>query len=102
MTGRYILSPRAQADLDKADLDKIWDDTAERWGVDHAEFYIRQIRQHIEAVAARPALGRACPQVRTGYYKYRSGSHFLFYRLIDGGIDVVRIVHERMDFGRYL
>jgi toxin ParE1/3/4 len=73
MTG-YILSPRAQVDLDK-----IWDHTAERWGIDQAEFYIRQLWQHIEAVAAQPIIGRACPEVRAGYYKYRSGSYFLFY-----------------------
>jgi toxin ParE1/3/4 len=97
MTGRYILSPRAQADLDK-----IWDRTAERWGVDQAEFYIRQLQQHIMAAAAQPSIGRACPEVRAGYHRYRSGSHFLFYRLVDGGIDVVRILHERMDFGRHL
>jgi toxin ParE1/3/4 len=97
MTGRYTLSPRA-----KADLDNIWDRTVERGGTDQAEFYIRQLWQHIMAAAPQPTLGRACPEVRAGYYKYRSGSHFLFYRLIDGGIDVVRILHERMDFGRHL
>jgi toxin ParE1/3/4 len=95
--GRYVLSPRA-----RIDLDKIWDHTAERWGIDQAEFYIRQLWQYIEAAAAEPTIGRACPEVRAGYYKYRSGSHFLFYRLIDGGIDVVRVLHERMDFGRHL
>jgi len=97
MTGRYVLSPRAQVDLDK-----IWDYKAKHWGIDQAEVYIRQLWQHIEAAAAQPKIGRACPEVRADYYKYRSGSHFLFYRLINGGIDVVRILHERMDFGRHL
>jgi toxin ParE1/3/4 len=40
--------------------------------------------------------------VRSGYLKYRSGSHFVFYRLTEGGIDVVRILHTRMDFERHL
>jgi toxin ParE1/3/4 len=97
MSARYVLSPRAQADMDE-----IWDRTAERWGTDQAEFYTRQLWRHIEAVASKPAIGRACPEVRAGYYKYLSGSHFLFYRLIDDGIDVVRVLHERMDFGRHL
>jgi toxin ParE1/3/4 len=47
-------------------------------------------------------LGRACPEVRAGYYKIPSGSHLLFYRLVEGGIDVVRILHESMDHGRHL
>jgi toxin ParE1/3/4 len=97
VTNHYTLSPRAQDDLDE-----IWAHTIEYWGIDQAEFYVRQIGQHIEAVAMQPMIGRACSGVRVGYYKYPSGSHVLFYRLIEGGIDVVRILHERMDFGRYL
>jgi toxin ParE1/3/4 len=97
VTGRYIISPRA-----RGDLDEIWTYTTKRCGIDQAEFYIREVGKRIEAVAAQPAIGRACPEVRGGYYKYPAGSHVLFYRLIDGGVDVVRILHERMDFGRHL
>ena len=97
MTSRYTLSPRAQGDLDE-----IWTYTVKRWGVDQAELYIRQIGRHIMAIAAQPTMGRACRDIRAGYYKYPTGSHVLFYRLIAGGIEVVRILHERMDFGRHL
>jgi toxin ParE1/3/4 len=96
MTGRAVLSPRAQGDLED-----IWDYTMKRWGLDQAEFYARQIWQHIEAAARRPTIGRPCPEVRAGYYKYPSGSHILFYRRIDGDIDIVRILHKRMDFGQH-
>jgi toxin ParE1/3/4 len=97
MTGRYTLAPRAQGDLDE-----IWNYTVGRWDIGQAEFYVRQIGRDIETVAAQPAMGRACPDIRSGYYKYPTGSHVLFYRLIAGGIDVVRILHERMDFGRHI
>ena len=97
MTGRRTLSPRAQEDLDD-----IWDYTAKRWGVDQAEFYTRQIGRHVEAVAAQPMMGRACSDVRAGYYKYPSGSHVLFYRLVGDDVDIVRILHERMDFERHM
>jgi toxin ParE1/3/4 len=97
MKGRFVLSPRAEADLEE-----IWDYTAERWGLDQAETYARQLWADITTVAARPLIGRPCPDVRVGYYKYPSGSHILFYRLIPNGIDVVRILHERMDHERQL
>ncbi len=97
MTGRYVLSPRA-----KLDMEEIWDHTAKRWGIDQAEIYTRKLWQQIEALAAHPTIGRACPEVRAGYYKYPSGSHYLFYRRINGGIDVVRILHERMDFTQHI
>lgn len=51
---------------------------------------------------ADPSLGRECAEVRPGYRKYPSGSHALFYRLTDDGIDVVRILHERMDYERHI
>jgi toxin ParE1/3/4 len=95
--GHYVLSPRAQSDLND-----IWNYTESHWGADQAETYPRQLWKHIEAIAARPTSGRACPEVRAGYHKYRSGSHVLFYRMTSDGIDVVRILHERMDFERHL
>ncbi len=97
MTDRYKLSPRAQTDLEE-----IWAYTERGWGFDQATFYTRQIAHDIATIAARPAMGRACPEIRAGYYKYPTGSHVLFYRSIADGIDIVRILHERMDFGRHL
>lgn len=97
MTGHFVLTPRAQADLDE-----IWDYTADRWGLDQAETYTRQLWKDIAAVAERPSLGRDCSGVRRGYRKYPSGSHVLFYRPTTDGIDVVRILHERMDYERHI
>jgi len=93
MTGQYILSPLA-----KCDIQKIWDYTANRWGIDQAETYICQLWKHIEAVARQPAIARPCPEVRKGYYKYPSGSHVLFFRISGNDIDIVRILHQSMDF----
>ena len=94
---RYVLSPRARADL--AD---IWDYTATRWGAERAEHYLRQLQACIEAAAVEPRLGRSCDDIRSGYRKYPAGSHVLFYRVLGNGIDVVRILHGRMDFGQHL
>jgi toxin ParE1/3/4 len=56
----------------------------------------------MKMLVADPHLGRDCGHIRDGYRKYASGSHVLFYRLADDGVDIVRILHERMDFGRHL
>ncbi len=97
MTARTVLTPRAQADIEE-----IWDYSADRWGLAQAETYIRQLWNDIAAVADRPSLGAKCPEVRRGYRKYPSGSHVVFYRLVAEGIDVVRILHERMDYERHI
>jgi toxin ParE1/3/4 len=92
-----VLSPRAQRDIDE-----IWDYSASIWGVQQAEVYVRQIRRAVEIVAEDPYRGRSCDNIRAGYRKYPAGSHFVFYRVVEGGIDVVRILHQRMDFDQHL
>jgi toxin ParE1/3/4 len=89
---RYVVSPRASADLED-----IWDYTAERWGAAQAEEY-----SAIETVADDPRKGRSCDEVREGYRKYGAGSHVLFYRSVKAGIDILRILHGRMDFEQHL
>jgi toxin ParE1/3/4 len=93
----FVLSPRAQADIEE-----IWDYTAERWGLDRAEHYIRDIERAIRVVADETARGRACDDIRRGYHKFSVGSHVLFYRSAGDQVEIVRILHRRMDFPRHL
>jgi toxin ParE1/3/4 len=93
----YVLSPRAEADLGE-----IWDYTQGRWGLDQAERYLRQIQAAFELLARNSRLGRSAGAIRRGYRKHASGAHVIFYREIAGGIDVVRILHRRMDVPRHL
>jgi toxin ParE1/3/4 len=95
---RYVFSPRAHVDLSE-----IWDYTARNWGVDQAERYIRQIVTTCADLADGRKQGRSINDVRPGYFKYATGSHVLFYRRKPAGeIEVVRILHRRMDVGRHL
>jgi toxin ParE1/3/4 len=94
---RAIFTPRA-----RADLDNIWEYTAKRWGIDQAEQYLRRIAEAAELIAETPGRGRSCDHVREGYRKYPVASHVLFDREISGGVDVIRILHQQMDFDRHL
>jgi toxin ParE1/3/4 len=96
MTG-YVLSPRAQSDLDD-----IWDYSAQRWGVIRAERNICDLSEALEILAVDRTRGRECDDIRAGYYKYTVFSHVIFYRVTGVGIDVVRILHGRMDFKQHL
>ena len=93
----YVLSPRAQKDIDD-----IWEYTVEHWNVRQAEIYLRQIQRAVETVAVAPNIARSCADIRPGYWKYPAGSHVLFFRITDQGINVVRVLHSRMDFERHL
>lgn len=95
---QYVLSPAAQADLGE-----IWDYTCERWGDSQAENYVRDIQRAIERAAHNPLIGRPCDEVRKGYRRHAVGSHTLYYRIAGPDlIDVVRILHKRMDVDQHL
>ncbi len=93
----FVISPRAQADIDG-----IWDYTEERWNEEQAIRYIRALQQSIETVASDPMRGRSCEHIWPGYRKYPSGSHVIFYRTLKDRIDIVRVLHQSMDFERHL
>ena len=93
----YLLSPRAQLDISE-----IWDYTAVQWDTDQAERYVRQIQTAIQTLAHKPLIGQPCDEIRAGYRKYPAGSHMIFFRLVSSGIEVVRILHKRMDIARRL
>ena len=95
---QYRLSPAAQADLED-----IWDYTADQWDIEQAETYIRELQRTIERAAANPRIGRTCDDIRIGYRKLPAGSHILFFRVADDDIiDVIRILHQRMDIESHL
>lgn len=94
---RFRLSPAAQRDLSQ-----IWDFTEERWDAHQAETYVGEIRAAIERVADDPTRGRACDDLREGYRRYGIGRHLLFFVERTHGIDVIRILHQRMDPTRHL
>jgi toxin ParE1/3/4 len=95
-TGHYRLSPLAEADLEE-----IWSYTVEAWSWEQAERYHAEMLDIFARLAAGQLSGRRI-DVREGYLKYPVGSHFVFYRLGPGGIEVIRILHQRMDASRYL
>jgi toxin ParE1/3/4 len=99
MAGRghnYRLSPLAEADLED-----IWLYTFKRWSLEQADSYQVSIVAAFEGLAIGAKQGRRV-DIREGYFKYSVGSHLVFYRQLDAGIDVIRILHQRMDADRHL
>jgi len=84
------------------DLEDIWVYTYETWGEDQADQYIFDLSDGFEKLADHPDKGRACDDIREGYRKYDIGKHIVFYRQTHKGIEIVRILHQRMDPDRHL
>lgn len=94
---QYLFTPAAQRDLSS-----IWDFTEERWDISQAEAYIREIQAAVERLAGDPRRGHAREEIREGYRSYPAGSHKIFYLQHASHIEVVRILHQRMDVDRHL
>jgi toxin ParE1/3/4 len=94
----FVLSPAAQADIAS-----IWDYTAERWGDEQAERYVLAIRDACQQLAAGTKTSRPADDIRAGYRKAAVGSHVLFFRFMDTGtLNIVRVLHQRMDLPEHL
>ena len=94
----FVLSPAA-----RADIEAIWRYTAGRWGTEQAECYLRLVQTACEALAQGRRIGRSAEDVRPGYQRAEVGSHILFFRSTEAGvIDIIRILHQRMDIDRHL
>jgi toxin ParE1/3/4 len=81
-----------------ADLDAIWTFTADRWGVAQADAYVRELHDACAALSRRERVDQDASGLRPGYRKLRCGRHVIFHRAPDdGSIEIVRILHDRMD-----
>jgi len=98
----------AAAELDFANIVK-W--TAENFGERQSRIYRDRLVQAIGELADGPdvAGSKARNEIISGLRTLhiarhgRRGSHFLMYRTAPGmTIEIVRILHERMDFPRHL
>ena len=85
------LSPAAQRDLDG-----IWDYSEEKWGSQKAQEYVEAIQSTLTSIADGKRITRPV-SVHEGYFKCSIGSHVVFVRTDDTFLDVVRILHQRMD-----
>jgi toxin ParE1/3/4 len=85
----------------RSDIDRIFDYTAEHWDLDQATRYTGELHAACNALARGDRQGRPV-DVRPGCLKYPAGSHVIYFREHDDRLEVVRILHGRMDVNRRL
>ena len=81
------------------DIEGIWLYTFENWSITQADRYINLIFDEIEYLSNNPNSGRDCSHIRKGYRCSKVNSHLVFYRIKgkDGNIEIIRVLHQRMD-----
>ncbi len=93
---RVIVSPRA-----RDDIRAIGRYTAHHWGRNQARAYLFKLRARFQSISEHPDLGQAREDIAPGYHSIREGSHFIFYRVNDGTIEIIGLPHAAMDIDTY-
>ncbi len=92
----YRLSPLAETDLED-----IWLYTLQKWSREQADTYVRLIVAAIENLTYGKAVGLQAP-IREDYWKFFVESHTIYYTQNEEYLDVIRILHKRMDVEQYI
>jgi toxin ParE1/3/4 len=95
--GEYRLTPAAEQDLEN-----IWYYTQQQWGAQQANRYIATLVDAFTELAQAPKAAPSCDYIRVGYRRCTVKRHAIYFYTTDYGIDIVRLLHERMDANRHL
>jgi len=83
--------------LAESDLHKIIISTIETWGSDQAKVYAENLDSALVKLAQYPDFGRLRNELYPDARSFPIQKHIVFYRVTDNGIEVARILHQRMD-----
>lgn len=92
----YRLSPLAEKDLFN-----IISTTIESWGNAQAKEYAQTMDAALVKLAQYPEFGRERNDVYNGARSFPVAKHIVFYQVTETGIDVARILHQRMDLSKH-
>lgn len=69
-----------------------------------ARRFVRTLRERCAFLAENPRVGRERPDLGEGLRSFPVGNYVIFYRLLDGVVEIVNVIHGSRDieslFGR--
>ena len=84
------------------DLRSIRDYTLETWGPEQEELYLNKLWSRIEFIRSDPSRYRLRDELFPGCRIASEGRHVLLFRVAEGSLEIVRVLHSAMDFKRQL
>jgi toxin ParE1/3/4 len=86
----------------QTDLEQIADYTMAEWGQKQADFYLAQLEKAFYSVLDNPHLGKSRDDIKAGYRSLLVEKHLVFYLLANEQLEIMRILHCRMDVIQHL
>lgn len=96
-SGRCRFTERAAGDLEL-----IWDYIAKEAGAETAGDYIDELVRTVQSIANFPRMGRRRDELRQGWRSVVENPYVIFYREIENGIELMRIIHGSRDIPKAL
>lgn len=84
----------------RQDLAGIWFYSFETWGQDQADRYSAALHALFGRIVAGSVASRPAESTRPDLRKVPIGRHMVFFRESADAVEVVRVLHEKMDVGR--
>jgi toxin ParE1/3/4 len=92
----YRLSPKA-----REDMEAVWLYSLTEWGADQTDRYIDDLTAAFRFLVDSPKAGKPSENIRAGYRKYPVIRHVIYYRKTGYGIEIIRVLHDRMLASRH-
>jgi len=79
------------------------EDSLEIWAyiatdsMDSADALMREIDQKLRLYAENPRMGTTRSELEDGIRSFPVGNYLVFYRIVDDGIEVARVLHAARD-----
>ncbi|GAA0345574.1 type II toxin-antitoxin system RelE/ParE family toxin [Bowmanella denitrificans] len=94
---QLVIAPAA-----KSDIKEIYQYGVQHWGQAQSDRYLENIKEQIWLLTEQPLIGVERPELFAGVRSLPVESHTLFYRVVDGRIEIIRTLHGRQDPNRHL
>jgi len=90
------------ADAARRDLESIARYTEERWGATQRRRYMDTFNEAFARLREGSVLGGRRDDVRPGLLSLAVGRHVMLFKEIEETIEILRVLHDRMDVHRHL
>lgn len=82
-------------------MEAVWLYSLTEWGAEQTDRYINDLTTAFRFLADSPKAGAPCDNIRAGYRKYPVIRHVVYYRETAYGIEIIRVLHDRMLVSRH-
>ena len=79
------------------DLDSIWEYTFVNWSKEQADRYHALMMNEIEFISENTTSGKSMEHVKEGYLVVYVKSHMILFRRNEGIVEIIRVLHQKMD-----